>query len=56
LAVAELFTLAAAAAYSCGSVGGEKKDSRTRDLRDVGAHVEGEQWEPRKVSTSDEMF
>jgi hypothetical protein len=56
LAAAELFTSAAAAAYSCGSVGGKKKDSGTRDLRDVDAHDEGEQWEPRKVSTSDEMF
>jgi hypothetical protein len=49
-----LFT-SAAAAYSCGSVGGRKKGSGTRDLRDVGAHDKGEQWELREVSTSDEM-
>jgi hypothetical protein len=51
----ELFTLAAAA-YLCGSDGGKKKGSGARDLRDDGAHDEGEQWELREVSTSDEML
>jgi hypothetical protein len=50
-----LFT-SVVAVYSCGSVGGKKKGSGTRDLQDVDAHDEGEQWELREVSTSDEMF